>query len=171
MKTNSLLKLISLVVLAAMLASACTTAKANPAGENQVVEVTDAPQGRVAKVVATEGPDMISFHRSGGFAGVDEQWTFYAEGKVVTAKGAEQAFEAAKVETLLSDIETLGFFELQDSYGSKFSACKDCFSYEITISRNGQVKTITFTDGSDVPAELTQAIEKIDSLISSLPQE
>ena len=52
---------------------------------------------------------VIIFQRSGGFAGVSEQWSIYATGKISKQNGEELSVEPAKVTALLAAIQTAGF--------------------------------------------------------------
>jgi len=156
--------------LLASLLSACgqVAAQDNPSAQNPTEPVTT--EKVEAPVPATESagkPDeaVITFHLSGGLAGVDQTWRIYPDGRWINPKGEEQNLDAAQVATLLDDIESLGFFEMKDTYG-QFTKCNDCFTYTLTVSRGGKVKTVTTTEGAtDTPPGLVQILAKINSLV------
>src|SRR3989304_3279614 len=50
--------------------------------------------------------------------------------------------------------------------------CRDCFTYRITVSHEGQVRTVMAMDAAaDTPAEFWQILERIRELVASLEQE
>jgi hypothetical protein len=107
----------------------------------------------------------VIFHRSGGFAGMDEQWTIYRDGRITTNNGREAQITPEQVEQLLMDIETLGFFEMSDRY-MPLNTCCDRFTYVITVRSDGKVNTVTTIDAaSNVPQTLWQIIDAIGQLI------
>ena len=154
----------------ASLLSACgqVAAQDNPNAQNTAEPVTT--EEDKAPAPTSKGSDkldgaVITFHLGGGLAGVDQTWTIYPDGRVVYPKGEEQNLDAAQVATLLDDIETMGFFEMKDTYG-QFTKCNDCFTYTLTVSSGGKVKTVTTTEGAkDSPPELIQILAKINALV------
>jgi hypothetical protein len=88
---------------------------------------------------------------------------------VVTGKGEETAVAADQVQALLAEIEGLGFWELQDSYGLS-AVCNDCYSYRITVNDGGKVKTVVAVEGAaDTPDTVLEIIDAINALLPSLP--
>ncbi len=107
---------------------------------------------------------VIVLKRGGGFAGVDEEWTIYASGRVAPAEGAERTVAAEAVDSLLADIEARGFFELADAYG-RGSKCNDCFQLELTVTHNGRTKTVTAVDAApDTPPALQEIVSAVLAL-------
>jgi hypothetical protein len=118
---------------------------------------------RPAKIT---GEAMIIYRRSGGFAGVDEQWTIYPDGRITANDGGEWQVTVAQVEQLLRDIEALGFFDLDSRY-MPFDTCCDRFTYEITVRSGDRVHTVTTIDAApNTPPELQQVIAEISRLLA-----
>jgi hypothetical protein len=155
----------------AMLLSACAPAavESNPPAAATAEPVATEEAKAATQVSASEAEldgAAIVFHRTGGVAGVDEEWKIYPDGRVVASEGEQRAIEAGQVATLLQAIEALGFFEMKDSYG-QLSQCNDCFTYKLTVSSGGKVKSVTTIDNaSDAPPELGQVLEQINTLLT-----
>jgi hypothetical protein len=108
---------------------------------------------------------VVIFHRSGGFAGVDERWTMYSDGRIVKSDGEQQQVESEEVQALLETIQDTSFFELADSYIPEDTCC-DRFTYSITVQLDGRVKTVSTLDASPTqPDGLTTVNTAISELI------
>ena len=59
---------------------------------------------------------LLIFHRSGGFAGLDQEWTIYTDGQIEMPDGGQKMADAAQLQNLLDTIEAADFFNLNDSY-------------------------------------------------------
>ncbi len=111
------------------------------------------------------GDALIALHRSGGFAGVDEQWLIYADGRIEGPEGVQQQVEPEQVQALLETITTNEFFALDDSYVPLDSCC-DRFSYELTVRLDNNQKTVrTVDDAPDQPQQLTQILNAVNVLL------
>ena len=159
-----------LVMLIALLAAACS-----PRGTASTSPVASVPSAATANPQTGDRGDLpadavIVYLRSGGLAGVSEQWTIYPDGRVVSGKGTEQRVTAERVTALLAEIAALGFFQAADAPRSP-SACRDCFTYQITLAVGGQVKTVTTQDGDkNAPAAVTLTLDKVNGLLAALPK-
>ncbi len=91
------------------------------------------------------GDAVIVYRRSGGFAGISEQWRIYPDGKIVNGDGRGFRVPEERVKELLLTIEALGFFEMPDSLGP-LDACCDRFIHEITVRRGDEVKKVATVD-------------------------
>ena len=112
------------------------------------------------------GGVAILFQRSGGLLPSDLQWAVYPDGRVVTGKGEEKSTSADQVRALLVELNTLGFFDLQDSYGMS-SVCNDCYTYSITVNDGGRVKTVIAVQGAtDTPDSVLDIIDTINSFVA-----
>lgn len=108
------------------------------------------------------------YQRSGGIAGASEQWTIQANGRVVSAAGDVFDVSAERVAQLLGEIDRLGFFDLP-APDSRFGACRDCFIYQIRVSRADEVRSVTFVDGApETPPEFQQAASLIEAFLSGI---
>jgi hypothetical protein len=112
------------------------------------------------------GDAVIVYQRSGGFAGVHEQWTVYPDGRITASDGREWQVAPERVEQLLADIEALGFFEMSGRY-MPLNTCCDRFTYEITVRSGDRVHTATTIDAApNTPAELWRVIDEISHLVT-----
>lgn len=125
------------------------------------VESEGTGKGRVAI-----GDAVIIYQRSGGFAGVHEQWTVYPDGRITANDGREWQVAPERVKQLLADIEALGFFEMTGRY-MPLNTCCDRFTYEITVRSGDRVHTATTIDAApNTPAELWRVIDEISRLVT-----
>lgn len=151
-----------------------------PAGSKSVTQVSpvNTPISEIPTDESTRQRDSgnanitddaaIIFHRSGGFAGVDQQWMIYIDGRIEQPGGQQVQADEQQVKTLLEAIDAAGFFELKNSY-IPLNSCCDRFTYAITVQQDDKVKTVTTIDASpDAPQELQQIIDEIGKLIINL---
>jgi hypothetical protein len=117
--------------------------------------------------VKTDSPDnaVVIFHRSGGFAGLDQQWMIYADGRIESPGGEQQEVDPESVQALFETIQSAGFFELDDSYVPEDTCC-DRFTYTVTVQLGDRSKTLVTIDASPTqPDELTMIINAIGEII------
>lgn len=161
----------SISILLILLLTACGPASARPALETQPPSPAELPSTRVLSGSDKLGGAAVVYERSGGFAGISETWNIYPDGRIVSPQGHEYTVPPERVSSLLSEIESLGFFEMSDTSG-RFSACRDCFTYRITVNNDGQVRAVTAVDAAtDTPAEFWQILERIRDLVASFEQD
>jgi hypothetical protein len=112
---------------------------------------------------------VIVFQRGGGFAGVAEQWVFFSDGRITNEKGDQKIVQADQVTALLDEFEAMGFFEMQISPGGgNFNTCKDCFTYQVTVTRGEKTNSITVQEGAaGVPEAFWTMINKLNSLAAN----
>lgn len=153
-----------ILVLFALILSACQSSNANAGGQTTqriVDELTPAQTSDSSVVqednrsVTQENNAVIILERSGGFAGVNEQWSFYADGHITKQdRNNSQASEMFSVDStqiisLLNELKTTGFFQLKASSNiGGINNCKDCFSYQLTATSDGVTNTISFQDSA-----------------------
>jgi hypothetical protein len=126
-----------------------------------------APDSSTSPLPAS-GPNaaVIVLQRTGGLAGVSEQWSIFPDGRVLTPKGTQSQVDAAQVSALVTALDQAGFFTLQDSYG-KNSPCRDCYNYQLSVNDSGRSKTVSFVEGAgDTPPGLTAALKAINELVA-----
>ena len=115
----------------------------------------------------TTGP-LIIFKRSGGFAGLEDQWIIYADGSVEGGSATEDPLSADHIAQILADAEAGGFFDLKDQY-IDVGHCCDFFNYEVTLNlpdgRSHTVTTVEQTPG--MPPVLAQLIQELNGLLVS----
>ncbi|RMH01239.1 MAG: hypothetical protein D6706_02185 [Chloroflexi bacterium] len=148
-----------------MMVSACT------------VETVHAPEKEPPRETAVPQPThthppntTIVFHRTGGFAGLDETWRIFADGRISTPAGQEKEVSPEQVAQLVTHLEQAGFFELAPAYLPDDPCC-DRFFYEITLITPEQQHTVRTVDGTpDLPPALTLAIEEISTFITTMDE-
>lgn len=115
--------------------------------------------------IASTGP-VIILKRSGGFAGLEDQWTIYADGKVEGAPTTESPLSTDQIAQILADAEAGGFFELDNEYIDKNHCC-DFFNYEVTINLpDGRSQTVTTVEQTpSMPPVLAEVIQELNFLL------
>lgn len=103
------------------------------------------------------GGAVIVYHRTAGTHCVDELYAVYPDGSVTGNNGAteiEGQVNPAEVESILRTIrEEYGWFT-DNMYSTWHNPCGTCYAHYLTISYDGQEKTITGVDGGvDMQAE------------------
>lgn len=140
----------------------------------QVADVTKSGQAYPGPDARMEGlPEgaTIVFRRSGGIAGLDEEWTIYSDGRITSGDGGAWQIAPERVKALVKQIDEKGFFELKGRY-LPLDTCCDRFTYEVRVDEGDQANSVTTMDGApDVPSELWQVIEEINALLLSLEEE
>lgn len=111
---------------------------------------------------------VITLARSGGIAGVSEQWTIYADGRILGPAGAAAQVPEAEVNRLLAEIEAAGFFDWATPARLP-SGCADCFTYSLLVTFEGQAKELRLVDGQpDAPEGAWTILERIQALLASI---
>ena len=111
------------------------------------------------------GDAVIIYSRSGGFAGLMEEWHIYADGRVESNNGSIQQVAPEQVARLLATAESSNFNGLQAAYLPRDSCC-DRFSYSITIHLDDVIKTVSTMDGvAKQPEALTVLLTAVNDLL------
>ncbi len=114
------------------------------------------------------GSPFIRFHRSGGIAGVDETWLFYADGRVEhtgRGPGRAQSLNGSQLGALMKAARSPEVAALKESYVPENTCC-DRFLYEITLVVDGQTKTVRTLDAApDQPPALNNLLDAIGSAL------
>jgi len=155
-KTLLTLLLITIVLLAACSNGRGAIEASPPTAPEQV------PSGTPLEVKPTGGNNVVVvFKRSGGFAGVDEEWISYADGRLTLNGEPKSNMTAEQTLQLVSQIEDMGFFELDNTY-LPVNTCCDRFSFELTISTDDKSHTVRTIDGAeDTPAEFWEILKLV----------
>lgn len=115
---------------------------------------------------------VVVYERIGGKECIDEVWNIYPDGRIVGENGrtkVEDGISAEEVSALLAFIDEEGFFDL---WNTEHTACRNCFTYYITVSSDDQVLTIKAVDGgTDTPGAYWQVWAEIKKLVSDFPEE
>lgn len=108
---------------------------------------------------------LIIFSRSGGLAGVDEEWRIYADGRINDKLGQKLQVSATTVDRLWFSIRDSGFFAFAETYLPKDSCC-DRFTYVITVRDGDNEHTVTTIDQApSAPQELFDIIQSLNTLL------
>jgi hypothetical protein len=149
--------------------AACGGPQATPTVQSQCVEIPTATFQKNADD-GIEAGAVIVYERSGGNACVDDVWSIYPDGRIVGVSGSKQAsatVTAEEVSAMLKDIDAQGFFKL---VSTKHTACRECFTYHITVKSGDQVKTVAAVDGgTDTPTDYWQIYARIKKNLPAFP--
>ena len=168
-------KISIILVLLALVLTACQSLGINPkgsAGDNQKSTPSKTSSDLSLEVSkGTHSPDqaVVVFQRSGGLVGGSEQWNIFANGDIVNSKGEQVNIGATQVSAILAALNAVGFYDIKTSSNiGSLGNCKDCYSYQLTVTSNGKTNTITFNDGDkSLPDTFWKIINQINSMISS----
>jgi hypothetical protein len=115
---------------------------------------------------------VVVYERIGGSDCIDEVWNIYPDGRIVGENGRttlEEKLTPEEVSVLLAFIDEQGFFDL---WNTEHTACRNCFTYNITVSSDDKVLTIKAVDGgTDTPGAYWQVWAEIKKLVSDFPEE
>jgi simple sugar transport system permease protein len=103
---------------------------------------------RVTALVADKA--VIVYERNGGTSCVDEVYAIYPDGKIVSDYGAGNTkttqIASDKVTQVLTDIDKLGYFT-PEMVTATHTPCAACYTYDVTVTYNGQSKRAVAVDG------------------------
>ena len=111
---------------------------------------------------ATDGRVLV-YKRTGGIAGVDEEWIIYADGSVLDPDGGQQQVDPQQVQAI---VDMAGNMDSKGSY-TPINNCCDLFTYTITVYTAEATKSVTTTDGAKQPVEVTAVFDKIGQLLAA----
>ena len=138
------------LIVSLLVASLCSTAYSSP------------PDSQAERV--------IGYQRSGGYAGVNEQYNVLGNGHVSTNKQCEWRVDAEQLELLVQRIEVLGFYDLAAKYVPK-NACCDRFSYQLTVSTNDKKHTVSVVGGDPrVPEQFWEMLKLVQQFLDIIPE-
>jgi hypothetical protein len=118
---------------------------------------------------------VIAYERNGGANCIDEVYAIYPDGRIVSDDGLdkiEKFVTPDDVDRLLSAINNRAWFT-DEMYNTWHTPCSQCYGYYLTVSYQGQEKTVKAVDGgTDAPADYWQVVSLINGLIpKSTPSE
>lgn len=110
---------------------------------------------------------VIRFQVSGGFAGIEEEWLIYGDGRVHGPDDWQGAVDSEKVAALLVAIDSARFFEMDDSY-VPLNSCCDRLNYALAVRQGEHVKIVRTIDAAPTqPASLNGVIEAVRALLAA----
>ncbi|TET53168.1 MAG: hypothetical protein E3J64_04030, partial [Anaerolineales bacterium] len=117
-----------------------------------------------------QGGAVLAYERKGGEDCVHELYAIYADGRMVLDEGSgevEVQVTSEEVDQMLATISTRGWFT-DEMYDTWHTPCGQCYAYFITVSYEGQEKTVQAVDGgTDAPADYWQVVSAINGVISA----
>jgi simple sugar transport system permease protein len=137
-----------------------------PAPGNAACELKPFRQDQAALLVQ-EGA-VIAYERNGGPRCIDELYAVYPDGRIVGDDGqnsVEEQVSPDDVKNLLVAIEGYGWFT-DEMYNTWHTPCGQCYGYYLTVSSDGQEKTVKGVDGgTDAPADYWQVISLVKGIV------
>lgn len=131
-----------------------------------VCQPDDARKEKAAELRA-DGAAIV-YERFGGSSCVDQLFGVYPDGRVVGDDGSrrlEARVEPEAVTALVDNLEGLGWFT-DEMYTTWHHPCGECYTYSITISSDGETKTVGAVDGgTDAPAKYWLATSRISAIL------
>jgi ribose/xylose/arabinose/galactoside ABC-type transport system permease subunit len=110
----------------------------------------------------------VAYERNGGPRCIDELYAIYPDGRIVGDDGVEtieSQVTPEEVDTLLAGIANYGWFT-DEMYDTWHTPCKQCYGYYLTVSYDGQEKTVKGVDGgTDAPADYWQVISLVKGVV------
>ncbi|MBF8256608.1 MAG: Sugar transporter permease YjfF [Anaerolineales bacterium] len=111
---------------------------------------------------------LLAYERNGGPRCLDEIYAIYPDGLIVGDNGIDRIEKPATVEAvtdLLARIRDHGWFTAE-MYNTWHNPCGQCYGYYITVSDQGETKTVRGVDGgTDAPADYWQVVSLIKGII------
>jgi hypothetical protein len=164
-------KITIVLILFALVLTACEALGISPkeGTDVKVEKITPSPDKAAMEF---EAEPMIVFERGGGIAGVTEQWSIYASGKISSQNGEELTVAPAQVTALLDAIQAAGFYDMKVGPGAASpGTCKDCFTYKLTVNKDEKPYSITAQEGAKgVPDMFWNLINQINDLVTKAKQ-
>jgi ribose/xylose/arabinose/galactoside ABC-type transport system permease subunit len=115
---------------------------------------------------------VLTYERNGGPACIDELYAIYPDGRITGDDGTNEIEEQVppeEVDRLLVAIDGYGWFT-DEMYNTWHTPCAQCYGYYLTVSYNGQEKTVKGVDGgTDAPADYWQVISLVKGIIPKFP--
>jgi hypothetical protein len=118
------------------------------------------------------GGAVVVYERNGGPDCIEELYGIFPDGRIVGDDGArtiDEVVPAAEVDQLIVAIANRGWFT-DTMYDTWHAPCGQCFAYHLTVTRDGQQKTVQAVDGgTDAPADYWQVVSLINGVIPHFP--
>jgi len=111
---------------------------------------------------------VVVYERNGGPHCIDELYAIYPDGRIVGDDGVntvEKQITPEEVDTLLAGIIGYRWFT-DEMYDTWHTPCGQCYGYYLTVSYDGQEKTVKGVDGgTDAPADYWQIISLVKGIV------
>lgn len=141
-----------------LLLSACAPAVVDAANGG---DPTPPPQG-------DPNAALLVYVKSGGFAGIHEEWRFYADGRLTADDGSTFTLSAEQLNGLQAAIAAADLAGLPERIGGR-NTCADCFNYSLTVTVDGKAKTVSANDVTlaEMPA-FAELLAVVEGLLAPL---
>lgn len=97
---------------------------------------------------------------------MENEWTVYENGRIVTMSGEELQVEPEEVTATLAAIEQAGFFDLEQTEPSDI--CCDFFTYTLIVQNEDLEKVVVISEGDpNFPQALSDSFAAVQVLILS----
>lgn len=156
-------------LLLSLLLAACSEAAEQPAAPAAAPVEEVAPAVEQPPVeLQIEGTPLIILRRTGGFAGLEDEWWLFGDGRIVHRSDNQvQQVDGAEVVALHQDMLNGGFFNLAPEY-LPADPSADRFTYEVTLIDGDNRHTVTtMDDAENMPDLLRQSLSRITMLLVS----
>ena len=129
-------------------------------------EAPPAQDAATAKLIQQLNGAVLHYQKSGGIAGVDEQWMVYPDGRITGNDGTERQVTPEEVDKLLSDLETAGLFAIDSGYTSP-AICCDQFTHVVIVVKGDQAVQFTAVDSDEAaPQAIWQSLEQLTTFLT-----
>ena len=156
MRVKTLLTLFGILIL--LLLSGCAETAHAPEDAPEAT-ATPAPTPTFAANMA------VLFKRTGGIAGLNEEWLLFTDGRIETNSPTSPTLSADQVSQLLNSLDAAGFFTLDSTYLPEDSCC-DRFLYQITAVQGSTYHTVTTLEATpDMPEALQQSLRLVQNIL------
>lgn len=151
-------QLVMLGIMLLLLASGCAETAHAPE-----VELAETPTAAPTATFASN--TAVIFKRTGGIAGLNEEWTIFTDGRIETNTSIAPELSAEQVNQLLNSLDTVGFFTLDNTYLPEDTCC-DRFFYEIMAVQETSFHTVTTLENTpDMPEPLQQSLRLVQNIL------
>jgi len=126
------------------------------------------PLGRPAE--STDSPKdivILTYTRSGGFAGVSENWTIYADGHMVSQKGEQKQADPDALKQLQEQLQKADFAALSRKTPAP-GTCADCFNIELVWNNgNDTFRLSVVPESQDADPDAVRLVNLVQDMIQS----
>lgn len=148
-----------------------TTASASPTIATTATTAAPSPSSISVSPTSDQAQEiLVVFHKMGGIAGLDELLTVYDDGRLELREGGtvkNARIPAADLSRLRELLNSQAFAALEPRYEAEGS---DLFTYEVTVWKDGQKRTIISMDTAQHPRVFDQVRAELDALIDRARQ-
>ena len=127
------------------------------------------PTGGKSNGEATADIPFLTYQRTGGFAGVNETWKIYFDGRLESGSGETKQLPAEVTESLLSQIQKADMGSLAKNSQTPDN-CADCFTIQLTFHDEGKTTQLTVVpESSSADPKAVELVETIQEALNYTP--